>query len=198
MLTLILIAALLQQTSTTVTVGPPTMDRRGDPEEAVLNRFDPLWDKCSSGVLAHKNDAETASLCKQAADVANSLPSTTHYTERRMVNVYAATAYANIADWKSALPYADHAVEVIEQGHVSGAGAEAAYETRSQIKAFSGDLQGAAPDADKADAFAREMVRGGLSTGQLHKDLKFHAELLRRLNRQAEAQKLGDEEAKLP
>jgi hypothetical protein len=198
MLTLILMTALLQQVPTTVTVGPPIVDRHGDPQEATLNRFDPLWDKCTGGVLTHKNDAETASLCKQAADVANSLPSTGHYVERRMANVYAATAFANIADWKSALPYADHSVDVVAQGHIGGSGAEAAYETRSQIKAFSGDLQGAAPDADKADAFAREMVRTGSSTGQLHKDLKFHAELLRRLNRPADAEKLAEEEAKLP
>lgn len=192
----VLLAAPITQSQTTTLHFPPP-DHHGEPDENVSKRYDPLWEKCTAGVLGHKNDSETASSCKAAADVSSEFPEGSRVTERRMANVYAATAFANIGDLKSALPYADRAVQVVKQAHLGGSGAEAAYETRAQIKAFSGDLQGGDTDAIRADGFAREMAKQGLGVDRLRKDLQFHAELLRRLGRPEEAQKKLDEAAAL-
>jgi len=176
-----------QTATTTIHLSPP--NHHGEPDESVSNRYDPLWEKCTAGVLAHKNDSETASFCKRAADVSNDFPPDSRVIERRAANVYAATAFGNIGDFKSALPYADRAVEVVKQAHVAGSGAEAAYMTRAQVKAFSGDLQGGDADATVAETFAREMAKNGLGVNQLRKDLQFHGDLLRRLGRPEDAQK---------
>lgn len=191
-----IVFALLTVQTQTVTVHLPS-DHHGDPDESIYSRFDLQWEKCTVGVLGHKNDTETASSCRAAADVSNEFPADRHVVERRMANVYAATAFANVGDFKSALPYADRAVDVVKQAHVEGSGAEAAYETRAQIKAFSGDLKGGDADAILADDFAREMAKHGLGANQLRKDLQFHAELLRRLGRPEEAQKKLAEAAAL-
>jgi hypothetical protein len=192
-----LVSFLLQQSTTTITFPPE--NHKGEPDEAISVRFDPAWDECTSGVLAHRNTPETAKACQRAAMIADEYKAENRMVQRRMAYVYAATAFANIADWKSALPFADKAVMVVKQSHETGSGAEAAYETRSQIKAFSGDLTGAAPDADLADGFAREMVKQGLPYGgqQLKKDLIFHAELLRRSGQPDAANKLQNEADKL-
>jgi len=194
---LLVSSVCLGQGTATVTVHLPPSDHRGEPDQAVMAQFDPLWDKCTAGVLGHLNNANTAANCKAAADSLSQLPADTRFTERRMANVYAATAFANIADFKAALPYASRAVDVVIASKQSGSGAESAYETRAQIRAFSGDLDAAEPDATAADEFAREMVKSGLSSSQLRKDLLFHAELLRRLGRSDVSEKLSAEAAKL-
>jgi hypothetical protein len=196
MLGLFLLLASIQQARSTTITFPPD-DHRGEVDAPISKRFDPLWEGCTESVLAHRNTKETVEVCKRAADTANEYAAHTRYDERRMSNVYAATAYANIGDFISALPYANRAVAVIEEGKITGSGAEAAYETRAQVKAFSGDLNGAEPDAQRADGFAHEMVRSGDSLLQLKKDLTFHAELLRRLGRPEDAQAKQAEADKL-
>jgi hypothetical protein len=195
MVSFLLVVPPAQSQSVTVHLPPP--NHHGEPDEGVSSRYDPLWEKCTAGVLAHKNDAETASFCKAAADVSNDFPPESRVIERRAANVYAATAFGNMGDFKSALPYADRAVEVVKHAKVGGSGAEAAYMTRAQVKAFSGDLQGGDADAIIAEGFAREMVHQGLGVDRLRKDLQFHAELLRRLGRPEDAQKKLAEAAAL-
>jgi hypothetical protein len=108
-------------------------------------------------------------------------------------NVYAATAFANIRDLQTALPYAVKAVDVVKLGHDGNSGAEAAYSVRGQLRAYSGDLKGGDEDMSVAEDFGRK----GSSPGVLKRDLQFHADLLNRLNRPEEARAKLDEAAKL-
>jgi hypothetical protein len=193
----LLIAPIAQAQTATTTIHLSPTNHHGEPDESVSNRYDPLWEKCTAGVLAHKNDSETASFCKGAADVSNDFPPDSRVIERRAANVYAATAFGNIGDFKSALPYADLAVEVVKAAHAGGSGAEAAYMTRAQVKAFAGDLQGGDADATIAEGFAREMIHQGSGVDRLRKDLQFHADLLRRLGRPEDSQKKLAEAAAL-
>jgi hypothetical protein len=107
--------------------------------------------------------------------------------------VYAATAYGNLHDLQTALHYADKAVDVVKLGHDDNSGDEAAYSIRGEIRSLSGDMAG----GDKDLSIAEDYARNGRLTGALKRDLLFHAELLRRMNRPEEAQVKLDEAAKL-
>jgi TonB family protein len=137
-----------------VNVGPP--DNRVQPDEEVANRFEPVWDTCSRGVIAHTANVETADACKKAAAIADEFSADRRYIERRQSYVYAAIAFANVRDLKTALPYADKAVDVVRLGHDDSSGSEAAYSIRGQIRAFSGDMKGSDEDMSIAENFARK------------------------------------------
>lgn len=171
---------------------PPT-DHRGEPDAEIATRFDVPWEACTRGVIAQATDVSTANACKEAAAIADEFPADRRFVERRRAYVYAATAYGNIRDLQTALHYADKAVEVLKLGHDDDSGSEAAYSIRGQIRAFSGDMTGGDEDMSLAEDFCR---RGKLS-GALKRDLEFHAELLRRMNRPQDAQAKLDEAAKL-
>ena len=179
--------------SYSVSITLPATDHRGEPDAEVATRFDIPWETCTRGVIAHATDVSTADACKEAAAIADEFPPDRRFVERRRAYVYAATAYGNIRDLQTALHYADKAVEVIKLGHDDDSGSEAAYSLRGQIRAFSGDMTGGDKDMSLAEDFCR---RGKLS-GALKRDLQFHAELLKRMNRPQEAQAKLDEAAKL-
>jgi hypothetical protein len=177
--------------STTVTFPPP--DNNGQPDKEIANRFDQAWNACSGGVIAHTSTADVAEACRKAAAIAEEFPTDRRYVERRQAFVYAATAFANVRDLKTALSYAEKAVDVAKLGHDTDSGAEAAYSIRGQLRAYSGDMKGGDEDMSIAEDFARK----GSSTGTLKRDLQFHSELLNRMNRPKEAQAKIDEAAKL-
>jgi TonB family protein len=177
--------------STTVTFPPP--DNRGQPDEKIADLFEPVWNTCSGGVIAHKSNTDVAEACRKAAAIADEFPPDRRYIERRQAYVYAATAFANIRDLQTALPYAVKAVDVVKLGHDGDSGAEAAYSVRGQLRAYSGDLKGGDEDMSVAEKFGRK----GSSPGVLKRDLQFHADLLNRLKRPEEAQAKLDEAAKL-
>lgn len=177
--------------SVNVTVEPP--DNRDQPDQEIANRFEPVWDTCSRGVIAHATSVETADACRKAAAIADEFSAGRRYIERRQSYVYAAIAFANVHDLKTALPYADKAVDVVRLGHDDSSGSEAAYSIRGQIRAFSGDMKGGDEDMSIAEDFARKQQNSGL----LKRDLQFHADLLNRMNRQQEAQAKLEEASKL-
>ncbi|HEX7289275.1 MAG TPA: energy transducer TonB [Candidatus Angelobacter sp.] len=168
-------------------------DHRGEPDAEISKRFDIPWETCIRGLMANANDVATANACKEAAAIADEFPPDRRFTERRRAYVYAATAYGNIRDLETALHYADKAVEVVKLGHDDHSGNEAAYSIRGEIRAFAGDLLGGDKDLSVAEDFCR---KGQLSRA-LKRDLQFHAELLKRMNRLQEAQVKLDEAAKL-
>jgi TonB family protein len=177
--------------STTVTF--PPSDNRGQPDEEIANRFEPVWNICAGGVIGHKATTDVAEACRQAAAIAGEFAPDRRYIERREAYVYAATAFANVRDLQTALPYAAKAVDVVRLGHDDDSGAEAAYSVRGQLRAYSGDLKGGDEDMSVAEDFARK----GSSPMVLKRDLQFHAEVLNRMNRPTEAQAKLDEAAKL-
>jgi hypothetical protein len=176
-----------------VTITFPPDDHRGEPDAEIARRFDVPWDACTRGVIAQATDAETADACEKAAAIADEFPPDRRFKERRLAYVYAAGAFANIRDLKTALQYAEKAVKLVKLGHDDNAGNNAAYFIRGRLRAFSGDLAGGDKDLSIAEDFCR---RGQLS-GALRQDLLFHAELLKRMNRPQEAQAKLDEAAKL-
>jgi TonB family protein len=178
--------------STIVAVGPPPLDL-DQPDAAIVQRFQPLWDSCSRGVLAHTNDAKTADTCKNAAAIADEFAADRRYIERRRVYVYAAIAYANIQDFQSALPYAEKGVQMVKLGHDDESGAQAAYSTRGKVRALSGDMAGGDEDLTKSENFARNLKDSFL----LKQDLQFHAQLLEHWNRPEAGKTKADEAAQL-
>ena len=127
--------------STTVTFPPP--DNRGQLDEKIADLFEPVWNTSSGGVIAHRSNTDVAEACRKAAAIADEFPPDRRYIERRQAYVYAATAFANIRDLHTALPYAVKAVDVVRLGHDGDSGTEAAYSVRGQLRAYSGDLRGA-------------------------------------------------------
>ena len=177
--------------STTITFPPP--DNRGHPDEEIANRLEPVWNTCSGGVIGHKSNTDVAEACRKAAAIADEFPPDRRYIERREAYVYAATAFANVRDFQTALTYAVKAVDVVKLGHDGDSGGEAAYSVRGQLRAYSGDFKGGDEDMSVAEDFGRK----GSSPGVLKRDLQFHAELLSRMSRPKEAQAKLDEAAKL-
>jgi TonB family protein len=177
--------------STTVTFPPP--DNRGQPDEEIADRFEPIWNTCSRGVIAHTSSTDVADACKRAAAIADEFPRDRRYIERREAYVYAAIAFANVRDLQAALTYGGKAVDVVKLGHDGNSGGEAAYSIRGQIRAYSGDMKGGDEDMSIAEDFGRK----GSSPAVLKRDLQFHADLLNRMNRQKEAQAKHDEAARL-
>jgi hypothetical protein len=180
-----------QVNSTTIHLAPP--NNHGQPDEEIANRFDPAWDKCSEVVIAHITTMESAEVCKRASDIANEFPPDRRYTERRYVYVYTATAFANAHDLKTALLYAEKAVAVVKLGHDDNPGSGSAYSIRGKLRAFSGDMKGGDEDLLTAEGFDRKADNSAL----LKKDLQFHADLLKRMNRPQDAQVKLDEASKL-
>jgi protein TonB len=171
----------------------PPRDNSGQPDAEIANRFDPVWEICTRGVIAHTTDIATAEACKNAASIADEFTLDSRAVERRRAYVYAATAFANVHDLETALRYAERAVEVLKLGHDDNSGSESAYSIRGQLRAFSGDLKGGDEDMSIAEDFCRK----GQISWALKRDLQFHAELLNRMNRTREAQAKLDEAAKL-
>jgi TonB family protein len=170
--------------SYSIVVTFPTADHSSEPDGEIASRFEVPWQACTHGVIAHSTDASTANACKTAAAIVDQFPKDSRFVEKRSAYVYAATAYANVRDLQTALLYANKAVEVVELGHDGNSGDEAAYSVRGEIRALSGDMYGGDKDLSVAEDYAR---RGQL-TGPLKRDLTFHAELLKRMNRPEEAQ----------
>jgi tetratricopeptide (TPR) repeat protein len=165
----------------------------GEADAGTASRFEIPWQVCTRGVIAHSTDTQTADACKNAAAIADQFPTEERFIEKRSAYVYAATAYGNIHDLQTALHYADKAVEVVKLGHDDNSGDEAAYSIRGEIRALSGDMAGGDNDLSLAEDYARK----GHLTGALKRDLQFHAELLKRMNRPDEAQTKLDEATKL-
>ena len=179
--------------SYSVSVTFPSSNHNGEPDAAIAERFDQPWEACSHGVIAHSVDVATADECKKAAAVADEFTLDNRAIQRRMAYVYAATSLANVRDLKTALAYADKAVDVVKLGHDGTSGSEAAYSIRGQIRAFLGDMEGGNRDMSIAEDFCRK----GQLMSQLRKDLQFHAELLKRMGRPQEAQLKLDEASRL-
>jgi TonB family protein len=175
--------------TTTITLARP--NNEGMPDKEIADRFDAAWEACSRLVIAHSTTAETTSACKEAATFADRFSQDSRYLERREAYVYAAIAFANMHDLAAGLPYANKAVEVVMLGHDGNSGSEAAYAMRGKIRTFSGDLKGGDSDLTTAEGFARQLESKSL----LKQDLSFHAELLKRLDRAEEAQRMLDEAA---
>jgi len=89
---------------------------------------------CKNGILSKQFNDDTVSKCLRAAVLADELPTNANYIGKRSAFVYAATAYADVGDFKGALLWAAKAVEIVKLGHDGNSGSSAAYSTRERSK----------------------------------------------------------------
>jgi hypothetical protein len=128
-----------------------------------------------------------------------------NYVAKRSAFVYAATAYGDVGDLQSALPWAAKAVQIVGLGHDDDSGSNAAFSVKGTVEGLLGDL----PSADRDLAAAEEFSRKGIAHAEKEapnqreeyvrpyvRDLRFHAKVLDALNRPDDAQKKLDEAAK--
>jgi len=157
---------------------------------------------CKKGILSRQFNDATVSACKDAATLANKLPMDGNYVAKRSAFVYAATAYGDIGDFKNGLPWAQKAVQVVELGHDDDSGSSAAYSTIGTIEGYLGDFPAADRDLSVAEDFSRkgiiwvEKEAPSLRAEYVRpfiRDLQFHAQVLRQMNRPEEAQKKLEE-----
>jgi len=167
-------------------------------EEATAKTYFEQFTTCSAAIRANKHDAETALICRHAADTAATFAPDRRFIEKRAADVYAATALANSGDLVGALRYADRAVDVVKLGHDDNSGSSAAYATRGSVEALLNNWSAADADLTIGEDFERK----GLAWAEkekipamkaeyrrvLAKDLRTHAAILQRMNRMADAQ----------
>jgi tetratricopeptide (TPR) repeat protein len=205
-------------TNTTIGHGPPVPQRgqiqtievksenaASGPDTVLNDKFDAVDSACKNGILSKQFNDDTVSKCRQAAMLADELPMDGNYIAKRSAYVYAASAYADIGDFKGALPWAIKAVDVVKLGHDGDSGSSAAYEDKGIIEGNLGDLAAADQDLTAAEDYERKGIAhseiDSLSSAEnyrriLARDLHFHAQVLEKLNRPDEAQKKLDEAAK--
>jgi TonB family protein len=176
------------------------------PDGGISSKFFPLWNECTRGVIAHQRDKDTASACKQAAGIAETFPPDQRFIEKRSAFVYAATALANIGDLDNALIYAKKAVVEVKLGYDDDSGDDAAYSACGQIEGLLGNYAQADRDLTIAEDHERKAVAwaqknaSALVPGYEHvlqNDLRFHAQVLMRMDRSVDAQGKLDEASKL-
>jgi TonB family protein len=189
----------------TVTVHVLSDNAATGPDEELNKKFDDADRACKKGVLGRQFNDVTVSACKNAAELVEKLPLDANYIARRSAFVYVATAYSDVGDFKSALPWAAKAVEVVKLGFDDASGSNAAYSTKGTIEGLTGDLPAADRDLTTAEDFSRKGIawieKEAPSLRQEYvrpfvRDLQFHAKVLSAMGRQDEAQKKLDEAAK--
>ncbi len=179
------------------------------PETRAMEKFRPLWKECAQGVMHHAQDQGTVAACKQAADVAATLPADTHYLEKRSAFVYAATAFANAGDFGDAEMYAQQAVALVKLDRKHEPGDGEVFSTLAHIEAMQADFADADGNMTTAEDYDRKSIAWAKKnkvaawvpayTQALQADLRFHALVLRGLKRKhaakeklAEANKLSE------
>ena len=177
----------------------------GPNDEQIADQYFQLEDQCRKAVSAHTDAPAAAQVCKQAADLASIFGPDVRFIEKRSAYVYAATAYGDAGDFKSALPWAKKAVEIVKLGHDGNSGSHAAYSTKGEVEAYSGDYSNAELDMTEAEGFLRKEIdaagqpgteKGSYIINQLVRSLQLHAKVLQAMGRSVEAQKKLDEAAK--
>jgi TonB family protein len=174
-------------------------------EEKIAKRFFSLSAECRKGILARTDYPATTSVCKQAAETAMEFAPDVRFIEKREAFVSAAWAFLDSGDLKTALTYAEKAVDVVKLGHDDDSGNNAAYGVKGIVERSLGDLTAADQDMALAEDFERKRILWADQVGLEPSDgyrrilgqvLRFHSEVLQQLNRPEEAQKKLDEAAK--
>lgn len=174
-------------------------------DEEIAQRYFSLDGKCRQAVSANTDPAAAAAICKQAADIADEFAPDMRFIEKRSAFVWTAYAFMDSGDLKSALRYADKAVEVVKLGHDDNSGSNAAYGVRGMVEAKMPDLTAADQDLMVAEDFERKGIawaeqekfeHGDSYKRTLARELRIHAQVLGGLHRTDDAKKMLDEAAK--
>ncbi len=171
-------------------------------EEAIARRYFPLSEQCRQAVSARSDPGSTAAACKQAAETADEFGPDVRFIEKRSAFVWAAYALMSDHDFKTALLYAQKAVDVVKLGHDDNSGNNAAFGVKGMVEGNMGDFAASDQDLAVAEDFGRkgiawaEKEAPGLRaeyTRSLAMELRFHAQVLEQLSRPAEAQQKLEE-----
>jgi TonB family protein len=174
-------------------------------EEEIAGRYFPLSDQCHKAISAGTDLQASAKVCKAAADVASEFPEDRRFIEKRSGYVWAASALLYSGDLKTALTYAEKAVDIVKLGHDDNSGSNAAYGIRGMVEGNLGNLTAADQDLTVAEDFERKGIawaeqvkfeHGDSYKRTLAQELRFHAQVLQGLHRSEDAQKKLDEAAK--
>jgi TonB family protein len=174
-------------------------------EEEIAGRYFPLSDECRKAVAARADYPAAATVCKSAADTADEFPADRRFIEKRSAFVWAAYALMYNKDLSTAFVYAGKAVDVVKLGHDDNSGSNAAYGVRGIVEGNQGSLTAADQDLTVAEDYERKGIawaeqekfeHGDEYKRALVQDLRFHAQVLRALNRPDDGQKKLDEAAK--
>jgi TonB family protein len=175
-------------------------------DQEISERYFKLDSKCREAVLAHSDLPAAEALCNQVAQIASEFAPDARFIERRSAYDYAAVACLNNHDLDAAYQWAAKAVAVAQLGHDDNSGNNSVYATLGMIEAMRGDLSSADRDLTTAEDFGRKAIAWTKDVkfehidsylSSLTQDLRFHARVLRILNRPQEAQQKLDEADKL-
>jgi hypothetical protein len=203
--------ALLAQRQTTSQLSSTT-SASADSQELPA-RYAKVWNKCrESYYIGMPSGEDSGSVCAEAAELATRFPTGERWKEKRFSAIYAATALANHRRNYPAMNWAVIAVDVVDHGHDTDAGAAAAYAVRAAIEALDGSYDAADFDLNRAENYRGDLGQSfidsptvgplyplipdiQLAHSVLARDLRLHAWVLMKLNRPAEAKAKLDEAA---
>jgi TonB family protein len=163
----------------------------------IEKQFQDADDQCKNGVMGKDFTDRVAASCRNAAEIADKLPMEGNYITKRSAFVYAATAFGNIGSFEEGLVWASRAVDLVNLGHDSDAGCSAAYSTKGTLEGLLRDLTASDLDLTKSEEFSHKVLASAMRSSPdlrptyapLARDLKFHAQVLRALHRDEEAEK---------
>lgn len=192
-------------TSAVTTLTIPFTLAPDDPQDLkTAEQFFPVSQKCVALVTQHGDPTEQAKVCRDAAEIADRFAHDARFIERRSAYVYCATALMRNKEPEAAVKFATKAVEVVKLGHDDGSGSAAAYGVKGQAEALSGDLAVADQDLTIAERYQRAALDTPAghelaeSYGHTLKSLLlFHAEVLKAMGKQTEADARTNEAGKL-
>lgn len=170
---------------------------------AVAKQFTPQFDACRAAMASH-NDGDAAAACTAAAAIADKFAPDTRFIERRSAYVFASAALLRARNFADAERMAQKAVAVVKLGHDDDSGAGAAYAVLGNAEGLNGQLEAANHDLETAETYEKAALNSPApaATGAEHRStlktvLLFHAEVLKRLGRPADAQEKLNEAAAL-
>jgi TonB family protein len=174
-------------------------------EQKIFDRYLKLSEQCGKALSMRTDYPAAMTACKDEADATDEFAPKVRFIEKRHAFVSAAWAYFFGDDLKTALIYADKAVDVVKTGHDDNSGYNAAYGVRGIVEGKLGNLTAADQDLNMAEDYGRKGIAWAEQVGfessdnykrALTQDLQFLSQVLQGLNRPEEAQKKLDEAAK--
>jgi TonB family protein len=174
-------------------------------EQKTLDRYLKLSEQCGKALSMRTDYPAAMTACKDEAEAADEFAPNVRFIEKQYAFVSAAWAYFFGNDLKTALNYADKAVDVVKTGHDDNSGCSAAYGVRGIVEGKLGYLTAANQDLNVAEDYGRKGIVWAEQVGfessdsykhALTQNLQFHALVLQGLNLHEEAQKKLDEAAK--
>lgn len=195
------------QATLATTIIPVTFDLSTPPGAAKADPAAAAVRSCMDAVSSNASVADQVQLCQQAVDAENASSTKNDWNFRRLLFMYASTAFRRNKQYTEAVDYASQSVAAAEKVAGDPTAIAGSLDARAQAEALLGNLQAASDDLTRAEdltraALARQTAAGNLQLVKLllpstKARLSFHAQLLRALGKPDEAAARTEEAAKL-